>query len=69
MPRASSLRSGYPQREILDDYPSLPADGIDAVVRRADQGARPNDPAAVICDLLLAGRIRADNMVSHHSPT
>lgn len=32
----SYLRSGYSPREIFADYPSLPADGIDAVVRWAE---------------------------------
>jgi uncharacterized protein (DUF433 family) len=27
------LRAGYPRREIFTDYPTLPPDGIDAVIR------------------------------------
>jgi uncharacterized protein (DUF433 family) len=38
----SYLRSGYSQREILDAYPSLPVDGIDAVVRWAETTYGPD---------------------------
>ncbi|MGJ5116972.1 DUF433 domain-containing protein [Bradyrhizobium oligotrophicum] len=30
------LRAGYPAQDIFADYPSLPIDGIDAVVRWAE---------------------------------
>ncbi|MGC2781706.1 MAG: DUF433 domain-containing protein [Bradyrhizobium sp.] len=30
------LRAGYPAQEIFADYPSLPIDGIDAVIRWAE---------------------------------
>lgn len=30
------LRGGYDARQIFEDYPSLPVDGIDAVVRWAE---------------------------------
>ena len=30
------LRGGYGARQIFEDYPSLPVDGIDAVVRWAE---------------------------------
>lgn len=30
------LRGGYDARQIFEDYPSLPVDGIDAVIRWAD---------------------------------
>jgi uncharacterized protein (DUF433 family) len=30
------LRAGYPAQEIFADYPSLPVDGIDAVIRWAE---------------------------------
>ena len=30
------LRGGYTAQEIFEDYPSLPVDGIDAVVRWAE---------------------------------
>jgi uncharacterized protein (DUF433 family) len=30
------LRGGYDARKIFEDYPSLPVDGIDAVVRWAE---------------------------------
>jgi uncharacterized protein (DUF433 family) len=33
----SDLRSGHSPREICEDYPGLPADGIDAVVRWAEK--------------------------------
>jgi uncharacterized protein (DUF433 family) len=32
----SYLRGGHTREEILADYPSLPADGIDAVIRWAN---------------------------------
>jgi uncharacterized protein (DUF433 family) len=38
----SYLRSGYSPEEIRQDYPSLPADGIDAVVRWAARRYGPN---------------------------
>jgi uncharacterized protein (DUF433 family) len=38
----SYLRSGYSPEEIRQDYPSLPADGIDAVVRWAATTYGPN---------------------------
>jgi uncharacterized protein (DUF433 family) len=37
----SYLRSEYPQ-QIFEDYPSLPANGIDAVVRWAEKTYSPN---------------------------
>ncbi|MGJ5208716.1 DUF433 domain-containing protein [Bradyrhizobium sp. HKCCYLR20261] len=30
------LRAGYPAQDIFADYPSLPIDGIDAVIRWAE---------------------------------
>jgi uncharacterized protein (DUF433 family) len=30
------LRSGHTHREIFEDYPTLPVDGIDAVIRWAE---------------------------------
>jgi uncharacterized protein (DUF433 family) len=30
------LRAGHSPREIFEDYPSLPTDGIDAVIRWAE---------------------------------
>ncbi|WP_035646236.1 DUF433 domain-containing protein [Bradyrhizobium sp. ORS 285] len=30
------LRAGYPAHDIFADYPSLPIDGIDAVIRWAE---------------------------------
>jgi uncharacterized protein (DUF433 family) len=38
----SYLRSGHSPTEIFADYPSLPADGIDAVVRWAETTYGPN---------------------------
>ena len=32
----SYLRAGHPPQEIFQDYPSLPLDGIDAVIRWAE---------------------------------
>jgi uncharacterized protein (DUF433 family) len=37
----SYLRSDCSQEEILGDYPGLPADGIDAVVRWAEKTYGP----------------------------
>jgi uncharacterized protein (DUF433 family) len=38
----SYLRSDYSPQQIFEDYPSLPADGIDAVVRWAEKTYGPN---------------------------
>jgi uncharacterized protein (DUF433 family) len=37
----SYLRSEYTPQQILEDYPSLPADAIDAVVRWAEKTYGP----------------------------
>jgi len=43
------LRAGHTRREIFEDYPSLPADGIDAIIEWADRtlgaGWRDKQPA------------------------
>lgn len=44
------LRGGHSHREIFEDYPSLPVDGIDAVIQWADTTYGPDwrrmpDPA------------------------
>jgi uncharacterized protein (DUF433 family) len=36
------LRSGYSRQDIYDDYPSLPLDGIDAVIAWAETTLGPN---------------------------
>jgi uncharacterized protein (DUF433 family) len=36
------LRSGYSRQDIYDDYPSLPLDGIDAVITWAECTLGPN---------------------------
>jgi len=36
------LRSGYSRQDIYDDYPSLPLDGIDAVISWAEATLGPN---------------------------
>lgn len=42
------LRAGHSNREIFEDYPTLPIDGIDAVVAWADKelGIRLTGPSA-----------------------
>jgi uncharacterized protein (DUF433 family) len=37
----SYLRSDIPPEQIMHDYPSLPADGVDAVVRWAERTYGP----------------------------
>jgi len=46
----SYLRSGYSPREIFEDYPSLPSDGIDAVVRWAETTYGPGWKTAARTD-------------------
>lgn len=36
------LRAGHTAQEIFEDYPSLPIDGIDAVIAWADQNLGPD---------------------------
>jgi uncharacterized protein (DUF433 family) len=36
------LRAGYSRRDIFDNYPSLPVDGIDAVIAWAEQTIGPD---------------------------
>jgi uncharacterized protein (DUF433 family) len=47
------LRAGYSPREIFTDYPSLPVDGIDAVIRWAEATYGADWRSA---DLAVAGR-------------
>jgi uncharacterized protein (DUF433 family) len=36
------LRAGHTHAEILDDYPSLPVDGVEAVIRWAEKVHGPD---------------------------
>ena len=49
----SYLRAGYSKQEIFTDYPSLPVDGIDAVIRWAEATYGPDWRSA---DLAAADR-------------
>ena len=43
------LRSGYSRQQIFEDFPTLPIDGIDAVIEWADKEMGPGwrDPQVV----------------------
>jgi uncharacterized protein (DUF433 family) len=46
------LRAGHTAREIFEDYPTLPVDGIDAVIVWADEELGPDWRSAPSANLI-----------------
>jgi uncharacterized protein (DUF433 family) len=46
------LRAGHTAREIFEDYPTLPVDGIDAVIAWADEELGPDWRSAPSANLI-----------------